>query len=93
MDVSSPPLDAVPAASQLLKILVSQSGQVVALKALVAQSVPVLQNPEAFTLERRIELAHRLAKAIQPHGVIQESDDPEGPTSLEGSDAWLEEMP
>ena len=93
MEASSPSLDAVPAASRPLKIVVSPTGQLAALKALVAQSVPVLQNPEAFTLERRIELAHRLARAIQPRGVIRESDDHEEPTSLEDLDPCLEEAP
>jgi hypothetical protein len=93
MEASPPLLDAVPAASRPLKIVVSATGQLAALKALVAQSVPVLRNPEAFTVERRIELAHRLAKAIQPRGVIRESDDQEEPTSLEDPDPWLEETP
>jgi hypothetical protein len=93
MEVTSPAIDVVPAASQPLKIVVSPAGQFAALKALVAQCVPMLQNPEQFALQRRRELAQRLAQAICPCRDPQEPDahDPEDLGSQDASDTWLEE--
>ena len=96
MKSSSPPLDAVPGVRMPLRIIVSRAGQHAALDALASQYVPMLQNPEAFTLERRIELAHRLARAIQPRGDIQERDatglDSE-PNSVDDPFRWVEDVP
>jgi len=75
MEVSSPGIDELPSANRPLKIIVSEAGQTAALKALVAQCVPVLRSPEAFSLERRRELAQRLTHAIQPRGFMEEMDE------------------
>ncbi len=95
MEASSPPLDEVPGARTPLRIVVLQAGQNAALKALVAQSLPMLRHPEAFTVERRRELAQRLARAICPR--CQSTEDPdmaepdaEGEPEYEPG-SWLEE--
>ena len=94
MEALSPPLDEVPGARTPLRIVVSQAGHNAALKVLVAQSLPMLRRPEAFTEEHRRELAHRLARAICPRQSTEEPDTAEPdavgePECEPGS--WLEE--
>jgi len=88
MEVSSPDIETVPAASLPLKIVVSEAGKQAALKALVAQSIPMLHSPEKFTQERRCELAQHLTRALQPSTNTTEVDE------LDSSDdpcRWIEE--
>ncbi len=88
--------DEVAGARSPLRIVVSQAGQHAALKALVAQCVPVLQNPEAFTAERRNELARRLRRAICPCHSTEQSDMIEPYAEREPQyepGPWLEEDP
>jgi len=94
MEASSPPLDEVPGARTPLRIVVSQAGQNAALKALIAQSLPMLRRPEAFTVERRRELAQRLARAICPRQSTEEPDMAEPVAEEEQEcepESWLEE--
>lgn len=89
MEPSSPSIDEIPAARTPLKIIVSEAGQRAALKALAAQCIPILQNPDAFTKQRRQELALRLTRAV---GIVDPSctqTTGEEPECEAGS--WLEE--
>jgi hypothetical protein len=94
MEASVPLLEDVSGAQRPLRIVVSPAGHHAALRALVAQCVPVLQNPEAFTMERRRELAERLARAIQPCSGTKELQEacPDG-GSMTAADPcrWIED--
>ena len=92
METSSPAIEEVPETNLPLRIVVSEAGQTAALKALVAQGVPVLENPDAVTMERRLELAHRLARAIQPRGLSRdiEADACDDPAAEEDPFSWSE---
>jgi len=95
MDASLSLLDTASGAEAPLRIVVSEAGQLAALKALVAQGIPMLQNPQHFPPKRRMELADRLSRAIcARHGNgepdAKEPDDGTDPQDEPG--LWLEEV-
>ena len=89
MGLSSPSIDEEPATCKPLRIIVSEAGQAAALKALVAQCIPILHDPSAFSVERRQELAQRLTCAICPG---RRDEEPANEPEYE-PESWLEEDP